>query len=110
MTGVFIFLHVVACVVLITVILMQSGRGGGLTEGFAPAESLFGAKTNQFMVRATVIFASLFLVTCLTLAYLSSQANKSVVDKLGEQVEQQATEAPQAGLPSVPMNAVSNDM
>ena len=70
MTGVFIFIHVVACVFLVCVILMQSGRGGGLTEGFAPAESLFGAKTNQFMVRTTVILALVFLCTSLSLAYL----------------------------------------
>ena len=89
---------------------MQSGRGGGLTEGFAPAESLFGAKTNQFMVRATAVFATLYLVTCLTLAYFSSQTNLSLVDKLSKQIEQEAGEIPQADVEAMQVNAVSNSL
>ena len=79
MTGVIIFLHVVVCTFLIIVILMQSGRGGGLTEGFAAAESIFGAQTNSFLVRATSIFAGLFLVTCLSLAFINAQQNQSLM-------------------------------
>jgi protein translocase SecG subunit len=73
------FLHGIISVVLIVIILMQSGRGGGLTEGFASAESMFGARTNEFMVKATTIFSGLFLVTCLGLAVLSSQKGKSLM-------------------------------
>ena len=79
MTGFVMFLHALVALLLIVIILMQSGRGGGLTEGFASAESLFGAKTNEFMIKATTIFASLFLVTCLGLAILSSQKGKSLM-------------------------------
>ena len=79
MTGFVIFLHAVVAVLLIVIILMQSGRGGGLTEGFASAESLFGAKTNEFMIKATTIFATLFLITCLGIAVLSAQKSKSLM-------------------------------
>ena len=79
MTGFIMFLHAVLSILLIVIILMQSGRGGGLTEGFASAESLFGAKTNEFMIKATTIFSTLFLLTCLGLAILSSQRGKSLM-------------------------------
>lgn len=79
MTGFMMFLHALVAVLLIVIILMQSGRGGGLTEGFASAESMFGAKTNEFMVKATTVFASLFLITCLGLAIFSSQRGKSLM-------------------------------
>ena len=79
MTGFFMFLHAVISVLLLVIILMQSGRGGGLTESFASAESMFGAKTNEFMIKATTVFASLFLVTCLGLAIVSSQKGKSLM-------------------------------
>ena len=79
MTGFFMFLHAVVSVLLLVIILMQSGRGGGLTESFASAESMFGAKTNEFMIKATTVFASLFLVTCLGLAIVSSQKGKSLM-------------------------------
>ena len=80
MTGIFMFFHGLVCVLLVLVILMQSGRGGGLTEGFASAESIFGAKTNSFMVKATTILGTVFLVTCLSIAILSSQKGKSLME------------------------------
>ena len=59
---------------------MQKGRGGGLTESFAAAESMFGAKTNAFMVKTTAVLASLFLATCLSFAYLSARQNRSLME------------------------------
>jgi len=73
------FIHATISIFLIVVILMQSGRGGGLTEGFASAESMFGAQTNEFMIKATTVFATIFFVTCLGLAILSSQKGKSLM-------------------------------
>jgi preprotein translocase subunit SecG len=77
--GFLIFLHVVICILLGIIILMQSGRGGGLAEGFASAESMFGAKTNVFLVRTTTVLGVFFLVTCLSLAFLSSKKEKSLM-------------------------------
>ncbi len=79
MIGFLTVIQVVVCIFLIIVILMQSGRRGGLTEGFASAESIFGAKTNIFMVRTTTVLATLFLVTCLGLVILSSQRKQSLM-------------------------------
>ena len=79
MIGFVIFIHTLVCMLLMTVILMQAGRGGGLTEGFAGAESMFGAKTNIFMVRITTVLATIFLVTSLTLAHLSARQNQSLI-------------------------------
>ena len=79
MIGFVTFLHAGVAIFLVVIILMQSGRGGGLTEGFASAESIFGAKTNEFMIKATTIFATVFLITCLGLAVLSAQKSKSLM-------------------------------
>jgi protein translocase SecG subunit len=91
MTGFVMFLHAAIAFCLIALMLMQSGRGGGLTEQFASAESIFGAKTNEFLVRGTTIFATAFLITCLGLAVLSSQKGKSL---MSDQVIPLAQEAP----------------
>ena len=58
---------------------MQAGRGGGLTETFQSAESMFGTQTNVFMVRFTTILAVIFLSTSLTLALNSSKGDKSLM-------------------------------
>lgn len=81
MTTFLIIIHTIFCVLLVTVILMQSGRGGGLTEGFSSAESMFGAKTNAFMVKLTTIFACLFLLTSVVLAKLSAKRDDSLMTK-----------------------------
>ncbi|MCK4881842.1 MAG: preprotein translocase subunit SecG [Candidatus Omnitrophica bacterium] len=93
MTGFVMFLHASVAVFLIVIILMQSGRGGGLTEGFASAESIFGAKTNEFMIKATTGFAAAFLITCLGLAVLSAQKNKSLMSEEALPVTQVPTTA-----------------
>jgi len=79
MIGFVMFLHALLSLLLVVVILMQSGRGGGLTESFASAESMFGAQTNEFMIKATTVIASLFLITSLGLAILSAQKGKSLM-------------------------------
>jgi len=97
MFGLIIFVHIAICLLLVTIILMQSGRGGGLTEGFAAAESMFGAKTNTMLVKGTTIFATIFLVTCLSMAFLSSHQNKSLLE--GRVSKEQKTAAKSVGIP-----------
>ncbi|MGE0268340.1 MAG: preprotein translocase subunit SecG [Candidatus Omnitrophota bacterium] len=79
MMGFIMFIHAIVCILLTVVILMQSGRGGGLTEGFSSAESMFGAQTNEFMIKATTILTVIFIVTCLSLAVLSTKSGKSLM-------------------------------
>ncbi len=77
--GFILVIHVVVCVLLVIAILMQAGRGGGLTESFQSAESMFGTQTNVFMVRFTTILAVIFLSTSLFLAFNSSKMDKSLM-------------------------------
>jgi preprotein translocase subunit SecG len=74
-------IHALVCILLACIILMQSGRGGGLTESFASAESIFGAQTNTLLVKTTTILGSLFIVTCLSLAIFHSMKGKSLMSE-----------------------------
>ena len=74
-----IIIHVIACVILITLVLIQRGRGAGLVEGFAGVESMFGTKTNAFLTRTTTIMSIVFFLTCLSLAVLSVKQSKSLM-------------------------------
>lgn len=98
MIGFITFLHVLVCILLATIILMQAGRGGGLTESFSSAESMFGAQTNSFMIRATTVFATIFFITSLSLAVLSSQRSKSLMTS-------GAAQSAAKGAPSLPASA-----
>jgi preprotein translocase subunit SecG len=77
--GFILVIHVIVCILLVIVILMQAGRGGGLTETFQSAESMFGTQTNVFMVRLTTILAVIFLSTSLFLTFNSSKVSKSLM-------------------------------
>ena len=77
--GFILVIHVVVCILLVITILMQSGRGGGLTETFQSAESMFGTQTNVILVQTTTVLAAIFLSTSLFLAFNSSKGNKSLM-------------------------------
>ena len=77
-------IHVITCVLLIIVILMQSGKGGGLAQGFDSAENLLGAQTNMFMVKVTTTMALIFLCTCIGLAIMTSKKQRSLLADMPE--------------------------
>ncbi|HNV23479.1 MAG TPA: preprotein translocase subunit SecG [Candidatus Omnitrophota bacterium] len=88
MIGFITFIHVIVSVLLITVVLMQSGRGGGLTEAFSSAENFFGAKTNEVLIKGTTILATIFIITCLSLAYFSSKRDQSLMANVAAKQKQ----------------------
>ena len=76
-------IHVILSLFLIGVILLQGGRGGlGEALGGAAAQSLFGGGANTVMTRITAVSAGLFMVTCLSLAALSTDQGKSVMEQV----------------------------
>ena len=77
--GFILVIHVIVCVLLVISILMQAGRGGGLTETFQSAESMFGTQTNVFMVRLTTILAAIFICTSLLFAFTSTKGDQSLM-------------------------------
>ena len=103
MMGLIIFIQGLCCILLVVVILMQSGRGGGLTEAFASAENMFGAKTNEVMVRATVILAAIFMVSNLILVHYSSQRERSLFDQAGTSASKKSSRNQQLPLTTTPV-------
>lgn len=77
-----IIVHVIVCLILILVVLLQAGRGGGMTDMLgSQAQNVFGTQTNEFMVKATEISAVLFIVTSLSLGIISTQRGKSLIER-----------------------------
>ena len=77
--GIIIAIHVIVCVALIGIILIQRGRGGGFVDSFQGLETVFGTKTNAFLTRLTSILAIVFFVTCLALAFFSLRQSRSLI-------------------------------
>jgi preprotein translocase subunit SecG len=73
--------HVIVCVFLILVVLLQQGRGGGMGAlGGATAQVFGGRGAGNFMTRLTAICAVIFMATSLSLAYLSSAGDRALRD------------------------------
>jgi preprotein translocase subunit SecG len=61
---------VICSIVLILVVLIQKGRGGGLSGAFAggAASGLLGSKTGDFLTWVTIIVVSIFLGLAIIMA------------------------------------------
>ena len=56
-------LFVICCVALVLIILIQKGKGGGLSAAFAGgmASGLLGSKTGDFLTWVTIVLVVIFL-------------------------------------------------
>ncbi len=98
-------LHVLLAFGIITLVLLQKGKGAteGATFG-GGASTVFGASgSSNFLSKTTAILATIFFINSLALAYLAGHREQptSLLDKIAqpvnapaEVVEQPATEAP----------------
>jgi len=76
-----IIFHMVVCLILISVILLQAGKGGGLTETFSGegTQSVLGTQAPVILKKATMGAAIAFLVTSLVLGMVTSRRGRSLL-------------------------------
>ncbi|GLI36576.1 preprotein translocase subunit SecG [Geobacter hydrogenophilus] len=82
MTILLTILHILVCIALIAIVLLQSGKGAemGASFGAGGSQSVFGAGGGTtFLSKLTTGAAIIFMLTSLTLAYLSGQSETSSI-------------------------------
>jgi len=80
MTIAITILHVLVSIFMIAVVLLQSGKGAemGASFGSGGSQSVFGAGGGTtFLSKMTTGAAVIFMLTSLTLAYISGQPSSS---------------------------------
>lgn len=98
MTTLIAVLHVFTSLFIIGVVLLQSGKGAemGASFGGGGSQSVFGASGGgNFMTRVTTAAAVIFMLTSLTLAYMSGHAPGSTIMS-GKAAQKAAPIAPAA--------------
>lgn len=73
MGTVLVVLHVMACIFLIAVVLLQRGKGAeiGAVFGSGASSTVFGSRgAGNFLTKLTTVSAVIFMVTSLSLSYL----------------------------------------
>jgi len=74
-------IHIFVCVFLILVVLLQQGKGGGMGAAFGggTAQTVFGGRgAGNILTRATAICATIFMLTSVGLAYMSSSGDANL--------------------------------
>lgn len=76
-----IIIHVICCILLVAIVLLQVGRGMGIVGslGGGIADTLFGSRAGDVLTRSTTVIATVFMITSLSLAYISLKKTGSVV-------------------------------
>jgi preprotein translocase subunit SecG len=100
--------HVLVCVGLIIVVLMQAGKGAGLAGVFGSSgtQQMFGGRgAASFLAKLTSGLAIVFMLTSITLFVLSAQSGTPPA--LGEATtgEQAPAGEEKAPMPSVPVDS-----
>ncbi len=98
-----IILHVVACVVLVLIVLLQSGKAGDLASAFggSSSQTAFGVRSAAtILTKGTTICAITFMVTSLGLAILFTRGRTSSVLEELPAAEQTAPIAAPAAAPA----------
>lgn len=99
--------HLFVCTVLVGVVLLQQGKGGGMGAAFGGATTqVFGGRgAGNILTRATAICAAVFMLTSVSLAYLSSSGDRALKARVAQeagrkkdkgQLKERAKDAPSA--------------
>ncbi len=80
MTLILTVLHVLVCISLVFVVLLQKGSGADMGAAFGgSSQSLFGARgSGDFLSKLTAGLATIFMLTSLTLAFFSTRTSDGV--------------------------------
>ncbi|MEK6682215.1 MAG: preprotein translocase subunit SecG [Nitrospirota bacterium] len=104
MTTLLVMVHIVMSIVLILIVLLQAGKGAdvGAAFGGGSSHTVFGSRgAGTFLSRLTAAAAIIFMLTSLSLAYLSRERTaSSVVDTMKQKGSQTAPAEKPAQQPS----------
>lgn len=106
--GILLTVHILVCVALIGVVLLQRSEGGGLVSG-GSSNFMTARGGSDLLTRTTWILGSIFFILSLTLTMMASggQRGSSVTDRFNvESIDPDALnrpQGPQAPTPTAPL-------
>jgi len=105
--GFILAVHVSLAVMIVGLVLLQRGKGAEAGAGFGAGASgtVFGARgTSTLFSKLTAVFAAMFFITSLTLAYFGPKAANQPMSILERAAQSQVVVAPPvtAPLPGAP--------
>jgi preprotein translocase subunit SecG len=108
MYALLLVLHLIICLALIGVVLIQSGKGGGLAGGAfgGSAQTVFGGRgATDVITRATMILGGLFFMTSIVLALMTTGQrgpSRSLIQEAARKQSAATQQQPGGGTPQAP--------
>jgi preprotein translocase subunit SecG len=77
-----IIIHVIVCIALISIVLLQHGKGAGIGAAFGgSSQTVFGSTgAAPFLAKLTAGAAIIFMITSLSLTFLVKERPTSVME------------------------------
>lgn len=90
MDALILTLHVIICITLVVIVMLQSGQEGmGVIFG-GGSSSLFGSSgAGGLLTKVTAVVATLFILTSLTYTYMTREEHTESMSVMDSAVEQQ---------------------
>ena len=100
-------LHIVVCIILILVVLLQAGKGANMGAAFGgSSQTVFGSSgAGTFLGKLTTLVAAVFMLTSLTLSYFSLSKGASIMDTVSRPETKKAAPQPATKQPVAPAPA-----
>lgn len=92
MVGLIITIHVLVCIFLILIVLLQTGKGAEIGAAFGgSSQTLFGPRgAGTLLSKLTVVAAVVFMVTSISLSYIRGTHDRSkIIDRETAPVEEE---------------------
>ncbi len=105
MTTILVIIHIIVCLALVFIVLLQHGKGAGIGAAFGgSSQTVFGSTgAAPFLAKLTAAAAIIFMFTSLGLTFLGQKKDTSIMKGLQDRPATQ--EAAPAQTPKPPARA-----
>jgi len=110
MHALLITFHVITCIALIAIVLLQHGKGADIGVQFGASQTVFGARgAGNFLTKLTTGAAIVFMGTSLVLSRISGRADVSDILDVPAAEQKLEPEVPASSVQPEPLGDEGND-
>ena len=98
MENIILVLNIILAVLLVVIILLQKSEGGALGLGVSQDSFVSSRSAGGFLVKATAVIATLFIITSISLTIMSKEefSSSSVLEKIEEKEDLSEPQIPKS--------------
>ena len=98
MENIILVLNIILAVFLVAIILLQKSEGGALGLGVSQDSFVSSRSAGGFLVKATAVIATLFIITSISLTIMSKEefSSSSVLEKIEEKEDLSEPQIPKS--------------